>query len=150
MEVANNSFSKSKISSDDHSLIFLIVPFCFTGLLLISKVFIQMHFECLKFGKYYHIQKEAFLLNQIPEMVSKTELLYIETLFIPVSSGFWSSSCNTNVNCMLSLPQLFEDQRVKKVFHYHYSIVTSTGSICLIVKWNKDYNGIKRHFCDNI
>lgn len=74
----------------------------------------------------------------------------IETLFIPVSSGFQSSSCYTNVNHILSLPQLFEDHGVKKLSHYHYSIVASAGSVCLIVKWNKDYHGIKRHLCDNI
>lgn len=66
-------------------------------------------------------------------MVTKTELL-IETLFITVSSGFQSSSCDTNVNYILALPELFEDQGVKKLFHYHYSIVASAGSICLIVK----------------
>lgn len=65
-------------------------------------------------------------------MVTKTELT--ETLFVPVSSGFQGSSCDTNVNYILSLPELFEDQEVKKLFHYHYSIVASAGSICLIVK----------------
>lgn len=48
MEVANNYYSEADISSDYHSLIFIIAPFCFTEFPYISKVFIQMHFECIK------------------------------------------------------------------------------------------------------
>lgn len=48
MEVASNYYSKAKISSGDHSLIFIIAPFCFTEFAYISKVFIQMHFDCIK------------------------------------------------------------------------------------------------------
>lgn len=35
----------------------------------------------LKAEKYFHVQKEAFLINQIPEMVTKTELLHRDLVY---------------------------------------------------------------------
>lgn len=48
MEVENNYFLESEIVSGDHSLIFIVAPFCFTEFPYICKAFIQMHFECIK------------------------------------------------------------------------------------------------------